>query len=114
MSGIHFGDWLGQEIARMGINQAEFARRAGIPLPTLRTWLKVARSEIRGGNLEKLSKGLSRSPEEIRTKLRQAYFQRGDTSMHVPIMNRPGERLVMRPVAIINKVSASQIGRAHV
>ena len=47
MSSIHFGDWLAQEIARLGINQSEFSRRANIPLPTLRTWLKLPRSEIR-------------------------------------------------------------------
>jgi predicted transcriptional regulator len=55
---IHFGDWLAQEIAKLGVNQTEFARQAKIPLPTLRTWLKLPKSEIRGGNLEKLSKGL--------------------------------------------------------
>src|SRR5687767_3521208 len=108
MSNIHFGDWLGQEIARMGINQSEFSRRAGVPLPTLRTWLRLPRSEIRGGNMEKLSQALGRPPEEIRTKLRQAYYVRGDQSMSVPIMNRPGERLVMRPVPIINGISASR------
>src|SRR5688572_20491206 len=87
---IHFGDWLSQEIAKLGINQSEFARRAGIPLPTLRTWLKLPKSEIRGGNLEKLSQGLGKPQDEIRSKLRQAYFERGDSSMSVPIMNRPG------------------------
>ena len=108
MSNIHFGDWLAQEIARMGINQSEFSRRASIPLPTLRTWLKLPRSEIRGGNMEKLSQALGKSPDEIRTKLRQAYYVRGDMSMSVPIMNRPGERLVMRPVPILNGISASR------
>jgi phage repressor protein C with HTH and peptisase S24 domain len=108
MSSIHFGDWLAQEIARMGINQSEFSRRANIPLPTLRTWLKLPRSEIRGGNMEKLSQALGKSPDEIRTKLRQAYYVRGDLSMSVPIMNRPGERLVMRPVPILNGISASR------
>jgi phage repressor protein C with HTH and peptisase S24 domain len=108
MSNIHFGDWLAQEIARMGINQSEFSRRAGIPLPTLRTWLKLPRSEIRGGNMEKLSQALGKAPDEIRTKLRQAYYVRGDLSMSVPIMNRPGERLVMRPVPILNGISASR------
>ena len=105
---IHFGDWLAEEIGRLGVNQSEFARRAGIPLPTLRTWLKLPRSEIRGGNMEKLSQALGKSQEEIRTKLRQAYYVRGDRSMSVPIMNRPGERLVMRPVPIINGISASR------
>jgi hypothetical protein len=105
---IHFGDWLGQEIAKLGINQSEFSRRAGIPLPTLRTWLKIPKSEIRGGNLEKLSAGLGKTPDEIRVKLRQAYFERGDLSVSVPIMNRPGERLIMRPVPIYNGVSASR------
>ena len=108
MSSIHFGDWLAQEIARLGINQSEFSRRANIPLPTLRTWLKLPRSEIRGGNMEKLSQALGKSPDEIRTKLRQAYYVRGDLSMSVPIMNRPGERLVMRPVPILNGISASR------
>jgi hypothetical protein len=108
MSTIHFGDWLAQEIARMGVNQSEFSRRANIPLPTLRTWLKLPRSEIRGGNMEKLSQALGKSPDEIRTKLRQAYYVRGDLSMSVPIMNRPGERLVMRPVPIVNGISASR------
>jgi phage repressor protein C with HTH and peptisase S24 domain len=108
MSSIHFGDWLAQEIARMGINQSEFSRRANIPLPTLRTWLKLPRSEIRGGNMEKLSQALGKAPDEIRTKLRQAYYVRGDLSMSVPIMNRPGERLVMRPVPILNGISASR------
>jgi transcriptional regulator with XRE-family HTH domain len=95
---IHFGDWLAQEIAKLGINQSEFARRAGVPLPTLRTWLKTPKSEIRGGNLEKLAQGLGKTQDEIRTKLRQAYYERGDASMSVPIMNRPGERLTIRPV----------------
>ena len=108
MSSIHFGDWLAQEIARLGINQSEFSRRANIPLPTLRTWLKLPRSEIRGGNMEKLSQALGKAPDEIRTKLRQAYYVRGDLSMSVPIMNRPGERLVMRPVPILNGISASR------
>jgi phage repressor protein C with HTH and peptisase S24 domain len=108
MSSIHFGDWLAQEIGRLGVNQSEFARRANIPLPTLRTWLKLPRSEIRGGNMEKLSQALGKSQDEIRTKLRQAYYVRGDQSMSVPIMNRPGERLVMRPVPIINGISASR------
>ena len=108
MSSIHFGDWLAQEIARLGINQSEFSRRANIPLPTLRTWLKLPRSEIRGGNMEKLSQALGKPPDEIRTKLRQAYYVRGDLSMSVPIMNRPGERLVMRPVPILNGISASR------
>jgi phage repressor protein C with HTH and peptisase S24 domain len=105
---IHFGDWLAQEIARLGVNQSEFSRRANIPLPTLRTWLKLPRSEIRGGNLEKLSQALGKPQDEIKTKLRQAYYVRGDQSMSVPIMNRPGERLVMRPVPIINAISASR------
>ena len=78
---IHFGDWLAQEIARLGVNQSEFSRRAQIPLPTLRTWLKLPRSEIRGGNMEKLSQALGKPQEEIRTKLRQAYYVRGDQSM---------------------------------
>jgi hypothetical protein len=108
MTNIHFGDWLAQEIGKLGINQSEFSRRAGIPLPTLRTWLKLPRSEIRGGNMEKLSAALNRPQEEIRTKLRQAYYVRGDMSVSVPIMNRPGERLTMRPVPIINGVSASR------
>ena len=106
---IHFGDWLAQEIAKMGINQSEFSRRAGVPLPTLRTWIKLPRSEIRGGNMEKLSQALGRAPEEIRTKLRQAYYVRGDQSMSVPIMNRPGERLVMRPVPILNGAGATRL-----
>lgn len=105
---IHFGDWLAQEIARLGVNQSEFSRRAKIPLPTLRTWLKLPRSEIRGGNLEKLSQALSKPQDEIKTKLLQAYYVRGDRSMSVPIMNRPGERLSMRPVPIINGISASR------
>ena len=105
---IHFGDWLGEEIARLGISQAEFARRAGVPLPTLRTWLKIPRSEIRGGNLQKLSEALGKPPDEIRVKLRQAYYSRGDRSLSVPIRNRPGEQLVMRPVPIVNGVSASR------
>src|SRR4029450_1197421 len=105
---IHFGDWLAQEIAKMGINQSEFARRAGVPLPTLRTWLKVPKSEIRGGNLEKLAQGLGKSQDEIRTKLRQAYYARGDQSISVPIMNRPGERLTIRPVPILNRISAAK------
>ena len=108
MSVVHFGDWLGQEIAKLGISQAEFSRRADIPLPTLRTWLKSAGAGIRGNNLEKLSQGLGKSPEDIRTKLRQAYYAKGDASISVPILNRPGERLTMRPVPIINKVSASR------
>jgi hypothetical protein len=106
---LHFGDWLAQEIAKLGINQSEFARRAGIPLPTLRTWLKVPKSEIRGGNLEKLSQGLGKPQDEIRSKLRQAYFERGDASMSVPIMNRPGERLTIRPVPILNRISAARL-----
>ena len=106
---IHFGDWLGQEIAKLGINQSEFARRAGIPLPTLRTWLKTPKSEIRGGNLEKLSQGLGKTQDELRSKLRQAYFERGDASMSVPIANRPGERLTIRPVPILNKISATRL-----
>ena len=106
---LHFGDWLGQEIAKLGINQSEFARRAGIPLPTLRTWLKLPKSEIRGGNLEKLSQGLGKTQDELRSKLRQAYYERGDSSMSVPIMNRPGERLTIRPVPILNKVSAARL-----
>src|SRR5918993_1440515 len=106
---IHFGDWLGQEIGKLGINQSEFARRAGIPLPTLRTWLKLPKSEIRGGNLEKLSQGLGKTQDEIRSKLRQAYFERGDSSMSVPIMNRPGERLTIRPVPILNRISAAKL-----
>ena len=79
-----------------------------IPLPTLRTWLKTPKSEIRGGNLEKLCQGLGKTPDEIRTKLRQAYYDRGDSSMSVPIMNRPGERLTIRPVPILNKISAAE------
>jgi phage repressor protein C with HTH and peptisase S24 domain len=106
---IHFGDWLAGEIAKLGINQAEFARRAEVPLPTLRTWLKTARSQIRGGNLEKLSQALSKPQDEIRTKLRQAYYERGDQSMFVPIRNRPGERLIIRPVTIVNTVSAAKL-----
>jgi phage repressor protein C with HTH and peptisase S24 domain len=105
---IHFGDWLAQAIASLGVNQSEFSRRANIPLPTLRTWLKLPRSEIRGGNLEKLSQALGKPQEEIKTKLRQAYYIRGDQTMSVPIMNRPGERLMMRPVPIINGISASR------
>jgi hypothetical protein len=107
-SDIHFGDWLAEEIGKLGINQSEFARRAGIPLPTLRTWLKVPKSEIRGGNLEKLAQGLGKSQDEIRTKLRQAYYARGDQSISVPIMNRPGERLTIRPVPILNRISAAK------
>ena len=76
----------------MKVSQAEFARRAGVPLPTLRTWLKIPKSEIRGGNMIKLSEALGRTPDEIRTKLRQAYYQRGDKSMNVPLRNRPGQR----------------------
>ena len=106
---IHFGDWLAQEIGKLGINQSEFARRAGIPLPTLRTWLKLPKSEIRGGNLEKLSQGLGKTQDEIRSKLRQAYYERGDSSMSVPIMNRPGERLTIRPVPILNRISAAKL-----
>ena len=108
-SDIHFGDWLAEEIGKLGINQSEFARRAEIPLPTLRTWLKTPKSEIRGGNLEKLSKGLGKTPDEIRTKLRQAYYARGDASISVPIMNRPGERLTIRPVPILNRISAAKL-----
>ena len=106
---LHFGDWLGQEIGKLGINQSEFARRNGIPLPTLRTWLKTPKSEIRGGNLEKLSQGLGKTPDELKTKLRQAYYERGDSSMSVPIMNRPGERLTIRPVPILNRISAAKL-----
>lgn len=106
---IHFGDWLTHEIAKLEINQSEFARRAGVPLPTLRTWLKTPKSEIRGGNLEKLAKGLGKAPDELRTKLRQAYYERGDASMSVPIMNRPGERLTIRPVPILNRISAAKL-----
>lgn len=106
---LHFGDWLGQEIAKLGLNQSEFARNNGIPLPTLRTWLKTPKSEIRGGNLEKLSQALGKTPDELRTKLRQAYYARGDSSMSVPIMNRPGERLTIRPVPILNRVSAARL-----
>jgi hypothetical protein len=108
-SDIHFGDWLAEEIGKLGINQSEFARRAGIPLPTLRTWLKLPKSEIRGGNLEKLAQGLGKSQDEIRTKLRQAYYARGDQSISVPIMNRPGERLMIRPVPILNRISAAKL-----
>jgi hypothetical protein len=108
-SDIHFGDWLADEIGKLGINQSEFARRAQIPLPTLRTWLKLPKSEIRGGNLEKLSQGLGKTQDEIRSKLRQAYYERGDASMSVPIMNRPGERLTIRPVPIVNKISAHKL-----
>jgi phage repressor protein C with HTH and peptisase S24 domain len=106
---LHFGDWLGQEIAKLGLNQSEFARNNGIPLPTLRTWLKTPKSEIRGGNLEKLSQALGKTQDELRTKLRQAYYERGDSSMSVPIMNRPGERLTIRPVPILNRVSAARL-----
>jgi hypothetical protein len=106
---IHFGDWLADEIAKLGINQSEFARRAAIPLPTVRTWLKLPKSEIRGGNLEKLAQALGKTPDEVRTKLRQAYNVRGDASMSVPIMNRPGERLTIRPVPILNKISANKL-----
>ena len=110
MSGtMHFGDWLSQEISKLGLNQSEFARRNSIPLPTLRTWLKLPKSEIRGGNLEKLSQGLGKSQDELKSKLRQAYYERGDASMSVPIMNRPGERLTIRPVPILNKVSATRL-----
>ena len=109
MSNIHFGNWLEREIDRMGINQSEFSRRADIPLPTLRTWLKMPRSEIRGGNLEKLAKALGKTPDEVRVKMRQAYYVRGDLSMSVPIMNRPGERLTMRPVPIVNGAAAYKI-----
>ena len=105
---VHFGDWLSDQVAKLGISQAEFARRANIPLPTLRTWLKTPRSEIRGGNMQKLSEGLGKSPEEIRNIMRQAYYEAGDASLEVPIRNRPGERLVMRPVPIVNRVSASK------
>src|SRR5688572_27001911 len=108
MSDIHFGDWLAQEIAKLGINQSEFARRNDVPMPTRRTWLKRPKSEIRGGNMEKLSQGLGKPADELRTKLRQAYFARGDESMSVPIMNRPGERLTIRPVPILNRISASK------
>jgi hypothetical protein len=106
---IHFGDWLAEEIGKLGKNQSQFAREAGIPLPTLRTWLKLPKSEIRGGNLEKLAQGLGKTQDEIRSKLRQAYFERGDASMSVPIMNRPGERLTIRPVPILNKISATKL-----
>ena len=109
MSNLHFGDWLGEEIAKLGMNQSEFARRGGIPLPTLRTWLKTPKSEIRGGNLEKLAQALGKPQDELRTKLRQAYYERGDASMSVPIMNRPGERLTIRPVPILNKISAAKL-----
>ena len=105
---VHFGDWLGEQIGKLGIAQAEFARRAGVPLPTLRTWLKTARSEIRGGNLQKLSDGLGKDPEDVRKILRQAYYEAGDNSIEVPIRNRPGERLVMRPVPLVNRISASR------
>ena len=106
---IHFGDWLADEIGKLGVNQSEFARRAGIPLPTLRTWLKLPKSEIRGGNMEKLSQALGKTQDEVRSKLRQAYNVRGDASMSVPIMNRPGERLTIRPVPILNKISAAKL-----
>jgi hypothetical protein len=105
---VHFGDWLAAEIARLAISQAEFARRADVPLPTLRTWLKTSRSEIRGGNLQKLAAGLSKEPNEIKTILRKAYYEATDASIEVPIHNRPGERLVMRPVPIFNKISAAK------
>src|SRR3982751_3056077 len=85
---IHFGDWLAEGIGKRKISQAEFARRGDGPPPTVRP--------------------LGKSPDEIRTKLRQAYFQRGDKSMSVPLRNRPGQRMVMRPVQIINGVSASR------
>lgn len=105
---VHFGDWLAAAIAKLGISQAEFARQAKIPLPTLRTWLKTSRSEIRGGNLHKLAAGLGTGTEDLRTILRQAYYEAGDSSLEVPIRNRPGERLVMRPVPILNTISASK------
>src|SRR3954466_9642579 len=105
---VHFGDWLAEQIAKLGISQAEFARRAEIPLPTLRTWLKAPRSEIRGGNMQKLSAGLSKDPDEIRIIMRKAYYEAGDSSLEVPIRNRPGERLVMRPVPILNTISATK------
>ena len=105
---VHFGDWLAEQIAKMQISQAEFARRAEIPLPTLRTWLKTPRSEIRGNNMQKLSTGLSKDPEEIRTVLRKAYYEAGDASLEVPIRNRPGERLTMRPVPVLNTISATK------
>src|SRR5688572_21006548 len=108
MADIHFGNWLASEIAKLGLNQSEFARNNDIPLPTLRTWLKTPKSEIRGGNLEKLAQALGKTSDELRAKLRQAYFERGDASMSVPIMNRPGERLTIRPVPIINRISASK------
>ena len=105
---VHFGDWLAEQIAKLSISQAEFARRADIPLPTLRTWLKTPRSEIRGGNMQKLSTGLGKEPDEIRTVMRKAYYEAGDSSIEVPIRNRPGERLVMRPVPILNTISATK------
>ena len=105
---VHFGDWLAKEIGKLGIAQAEFARRAGVPLPTLRTWLKTPRSEIRGGNMTKLSEGLGKDPDEIRVVLQQSYYEAGDASLDVPIRNRPGERLTMRPVPILNTISASK------
>ena len=110
---VHFGDWLAEEIGKLEISQAEFARRADVPLPTLRSWLKTPKMEIRGGNMTKLSKALKKDPEEIRSVLRQAYFEvtrhrPREMSLSVPIRNRPGERMVMRPVAIVNSVSASR------
>ena len=45
----------------------------------------------------------------IRSRIEAASkAMRKRSSMSVPIMNRPGERLTMRPVPIINKVSASR------
>lgn len=106
---IHFGNWLAERIGGLGINQAEFARRAGIPLPTLRTWLRLPHSEIRGGNLQKLADGLGVTPADVRAALAQSYFEAADASLEVPIRNRPGERLVMRPVNILNSISASRL-----
>lgn len=106
---LHFGNWLAEQIAKAGLSHAEFARRGDIPLPTLRSWLRTARSQIRGGNLQKLSRVLDKSPDELRTKLRQAYYERGDQSMFVPIRNRPGERLIIRPVPILNTISAAKL-----
>src|SRR3954468_3106507 len=101
---VHFGDWLAEQIAKLSISQAEFARRAEIPLPTLRTWLKTPRSEIRGGNMQKLSPGRRKDPGESRSDMRKASSGAGDWSVGVPIRTPAGERLVMRPVPIRNPI----------
>jgi DNA-binding XRE family transcriptional regulator len=61
-----FGQWLIRQRRTLGLNQSEFAKRAGLTKATLSLYEKDSVAQPRFRQLDKIARALGKPPDEVR------------------------------------------------